>query len=95
MHLFDTRDAFYLSSAEILEICANVQCQRLTPSTALCQEDSLSLSLCVCLNQCVLSQPVTISEGAMNWQALLLKQSQFLNKQVVRTAHVIILSLAV
>lgn len=54
---------------------------------------TISLSLCVCLNQRVLSQPVTISEGAMNWQALLLKQSQFLNKQVVRTAHV--MSLAV
>lgn len=39
-------------------------------------------------------QPVIISDGAMHWQALLLKQSEFLNKQVVRTACVIIPSLA-
>ncbi len=39
-------------------------------------------SVCVlCLNQCVLSQPVTISEGAIHWQALLLKQSEFLNNR--------------
>jgi len=56
---------------------------------------SLSLCVCVCVNQRVLSQPVTISEGAMNWQALLLKQRQFLNKQVARTGHVIISSLAI
>jgi len=37
--------------------------------------------VCVCLNQCVLSQPVTISEGAIHWQALLLKQSEFLNNR--------------
>lgn len=89
VHLFDTRYAFYLSCARILEICANVQCQRLIESTA--PPKSCVSRLCVC----VLSQPVTISEDVVHWQALLLKQREFLNKQVVRSACVIIPSLAV
>ncbi len=74
--LFDTGYAFYLSCARILEICANVECQRSISSTA------LKRCVCVCLNQCVLSQPVSISEGAIHWQALLLKQSEFLNNRL-------------
>ncbi len=64
-------------------MCVWVRVERERVWLCVCERESVCVfvCVCVCLNQCVLSQPVTISEGAIHWQALLLKQSEFLNNR--------------